>query len=95
MNKIPAESQETPAEAQDLMGDYKVPERFTPQGSDATQMTVSADFEKIKEGLSEKPLKRPPRTRPVRDLTNDQLRRIATIHRPPPEWFIEDEERPF
>lgn len=96
MNKtISAESQEIPAEVVDMTGGYKVSEKFTPLGSDATQATISADFERIKGKLSEKPLTRPRRTRPIRDLTNEQLKRIATVNRPPAEWFLEDEERPF
>lgn len=43
-----------------------------------------------------KPLPRPsPRTVGLRQLTNDELRRIAAMNPPPVVWFDEDQEIPF
>jgi hypothetical protein len=42
-----------------------------------------------------KPLPRPDRHRGMRQLTNEELRRIAAMNPPPPVWFDEDQEIPF
>ncbi|MFN0053168.1 MAG: hypothetical protein ACKV0T_13370 [Planctomycetales bacterium] len=68
---------------------------YVPLAAAESQTSCVAIFDAVKSRLSEKPLKRPKRTRPIRDLTNDELIRIAAVNQPRPEWFQHDEECPF
>lgn len=56
--------------------------------------TFVAQFENISNVLSDKPLRRPGRMRPVQ-FTNEELRRIAKNHPPAKEWLEGDEKCPF
>lgn len=60
-----------------------------------SEATFSANFELIKHTLSEKPLRRPGRTHPLRTICNAELKNLAKRHQPPSEWFEGEEERPF
>lgn len=68
---------------------------YVPPGEKDTKVTCVAAFESVKPQLSEKPLRRPPRTRPIRDLANEQLQRISALNPPSADWFEGEEERPF
>jgi hypothetical protein len=67
----------------------------SPTGIAVSDGTFLADFTKIRHVLSDKPLHRPNRTRPIRVVTNEELKRIAAENPPPPEWFEGEEDRPF
>ena len=67
----------------------------SPVGVSVSKATFLAQFELVKHQLSDRPLQRPNRTRPIRIVTNDELRRIAVQNQPPPEWFEGEGERPF
>lgn len=64
-------------------------------GLSVTAGTFLADFDAISDGLSSKPLRRPSRSRPLPELTNDLLKRLAKNHRPDDEWFEGETECPF
>lgn len=66
-----------------------------PPGWEVTAETRVAPFEAIKAFLSDRPLTHANRTRPLRQLTNEELKRIAASNPPPPAWFEGEEERPF
>jgi hypothetical protein len=55
----------------------------------------TAGLEELNGHLSDKPLRRPNRTAPARQLTNEQLKRIAAANPPASDWFEGEEERPF
>jgi hypothetical protein len=85
-----------PAEVKEIRSDAPAMDaQFKPLERNATQTTCVIPFHAAEGMLSNKPLRRPSRTRPIRDLTNEQLERIAAVNRPPAEWFEADEERPF
>lgn len=60
-----------------------------------TTTTFLAGFDKVKNYLSDKPLKRPRRTAPVPQISNAHLKRLAAAHPPPQEWLNGDEACPF
>ena len=60
-----------------------------------TQETIAADFRKVEKYISKKPLRRPNRTHPILDVTNEQLLKAAENNPPPQEWYDTDEECPF
>lgn len=65
-----------------------------PAGMAKSQGTFVAQFENISSVLSDKPLRRPGRMRPIQ-FTNEELRRIARNHPPAKEWLEGDEQCPF
>jgi hypothetical protein len=67
----------------------------TSPGVARTVETFSGRIDVIKPYWSQKPLQGPNRTRPLRQLTNAELKRIAAAHPPPAEWFEGEEECPF
>ena len=52
-------------------------------------------FSVVRGLLSDRPLERPERLRPLRELTNRELKQLAETHRPPQEWFEGEAESPF
>jgi hypothetical protein len=65
-----------------------------PPGMAVSRGTFVTQFENISNVLSDKPLRRPGRLRPIQ-FTNEELRRIAKYHPPAKEWLEGDEQRPF
>ena len=65
-----------------------------PAGLAKSRGTFVAKFENISNELSDKPLQRPGRMRPIQ-VTNEELRRIAKKHPPAKEWLEGDEQCPF
>lgn len=57
--------------------------------------TYAPRLEMIRSHLSQKPLQPPNRTRPLRHLSQDELKRIAAANPPPASWFEGNEEYPF
>jgi hypothetical protein len=57
--------------------------------------TFTARFEVVKNLLSDKPLQRPARLRPLPHISNEMLRDAAKRYQPPVEWFEGEEDRPF
>ncbi|MSR59807.1 MAG: hypothetical protein EXS05_19580 [Planctomycetaceae bacterium] len=88
-------SKTIPDEVKELKAAEPISTRFVPPGKADTHATCALPFDNVKGMLSDKPLRRPPRTRPERDLTNDQLKRIAAVNPPPSDWYTHDEDRPF
>lgn len=57
--------------------------------------TGYVSFSVVRSLLSDRPLERPQRLRPIRELTNRELKQLAETHRPPQEWFEGETESPF
>ncbi|MBI1903137.1 MAG: hypothetical protein HYS13_18710 [Planctomycetia bacterium] len=66
-----------------------------PAAGEVTLQTSMPEFEAVRMYLSDKPLHQVNRTRPIRQVTNAELKRIAAKYPPPPEWFEGEEECPF
>lgn len=66
-----------------------------PPGLATSSFTCSATFSMVRELLSDRPLERPVRLRPLREVTNQELKQLAETHRPPQEWFEGEAESPF
>ena len=66
-----------------------------PPGLATSAFTGSVSFSVLRGFLSERPLERPERLRPLRELTNQELKQLADAHRPPREWFEGEAESPF
>jgi hypothetical protein len=71
------------------------PDPNAPVMKNPSAITFLAAFDKIKDKLSAHPLRRPPRSSPLPQVTVERLKRLAQTHRPPEEWFEGEDERPF
>jgi len=88
----------TPSESMTLPGESKKTEFKVARipGLALSEATFSAVFNKVKHILSSKPLRRPPRLKPLpTSISSEQLTRLAEKHRPPAEWFEGETECPF
>ncbi len=66
-----------------------------PPGLSTSAFTGYVSFSVIRRHLSDRPLERPERLRPLREMTNRELKQLAETHRPPQEWFEGEAESPF
>lgn len=64
-------------------------------GLAVTAGTFPADFDAISGSLSNGPLRRPTRSRPIPELANDFLKGLVKNHHPDEEWFEGETECPF
>ena len=66
-----------------------------PPGLSTSCFTGSVSVSMVQNLLSDRPLERPVRSRPLRTLTNRELQQLAQSHRPPSRWFEGESESPF
>ncbi len=78
--------------AEGLIRQYRVE---SPPGLATSDFTGYVSFSVVRGLLADRPLERPQRLRPLRDLTSRELKQLADAHRPPQEWFEGEAESPF
>ncbi len=64
-------------------------------GLATSSFTGSVSFSVVRGLLSDRPLERPERLRPLSEMANRELKQLAETHRPPQEWFEGEAESPF
>lgn len=64
-------------------------------GATLGSRTVVMECQSARIRLSDKPLTRPVRMQPLREITSQHLSELAGTHRPPQCWYDEEIEYPF